>query len=105
MQSVETAIANTKLDNEGLIAEVARLSTRVEEQEQTRRDHVIEIDGMPRRDLGTPKKLGEALVKEYWKLKTSSGALQLKNGWARNWDYFLVCIPLIVIKMSDLITR
>ena len=103
-QSVGTAIANTQLNKEDPITEVAQLSTRVAEKEQTRRDHMTEIDGMPRRDLGALVKVREALVKEYWKLK-ASGALQLKTGLARNWDYFLVCIPLVIIKMGDLIAR
>ena len=97
--------ANTKRKEGRRTAEVARLNARRAEREQTFRDHTTEIDEKPSRDLVNLEKVGEALAKEYWKLKTSKGAVQLKTGLSRNWDYFLVCIPLIAIKMIDLITR
>ena len=104
-RSVAAAKANKKLNERRLIAEAARLNARRVGREQTSRDRETEVDEMPRRNLVNLENVGEALVKEFWKLKTSSGALQLKTGLARNWDYFLVCIPLVAIKMIDLITR
>ena len=69
--SVVTAKANTKLAEKDLIAEVARLNTRVEEREQAGRDHATEIDETPKPDLDTLTKVRQALAKEYRKLKTA----------------------------------
>ena len=102
--SVATAKANTKLNEKDLIAEVVRLNAPVEDREQVGRDHATEIDDTSRPNLDPPTKVGQALAREYSKLKTALG-LQLKAGLVRNWDYFLVCIPLVVIKVGDLITR
>ena len=98
--SVATAEANTNLNEKVLIAEVDRLNAR----EEVGRDHATDIDGTSTPGPDTPTNAAQALAREYGKLKTSLG-LQLKTGLVRNWDYFLVCIPLIVIKVSDLITR
>ena len=102
--SVGTAKANTKLNEKDLIVDVTRLSARAPEREQANRDHLTEIDETPTPDPNTLTKMVQALAREYRKLKTASG-LQLKTGLVRNWDYFLVCIPLVIIKMGDLITR
>ncbi len=103
-RSVGAAKANKTLNERRLIAEAARLNARVLAREQIDRDHATEIDETPRPNLDPLTKAGRALAREYSKLKTASG-LQLKTGLARNWDYFLVCIPLVAIKMIDLFTR
>ena len=103
-RSVGAAKPNKILNETRLIAEAARLNARVEVRDQIDRDHATEIDETSRTNLDPLTKAGRALAREYSKLKTASG-LQLKTGLARNWDYFLVCIPLVAIKMIDLITR